>query len=152
MFHAHVTDAQNVLELGVNIPSVFVDRGQVEEADSNRAHKTHKLAAFKDVEDEIFKKHGDGLEEQCIHGGNPQQVKLPFMVEKQIKKWSVDLFMNEDDELTEEVTSVAAPDSGVSVMCHNFFVLTVTLCAVEKYHIKKKASCDFLALLHAITM
>ena len=46
--------------------------------------------------------------------GNPQQVKLPFMVEKQVKKWSVDLFMNDDDGFTEEVTSVAVADSGVS--------------------------------------
>ena len=99
-----------MLELGVNI---FVDRGWVEEADSNLAHNTHKLTAFKDVEDEIFKKYGDGSEEQHIHGGDPQQVKLLFMVENQIKKWSVDLFMNAD-EFTEEVTSVAVPDSGVS--------------------------------------
>ena len=28
MFH-HVTDMENVLELRVNIPAVFVDRGQV---------------------------------------------------------------------------------------------------------------------------
>ena len=45
--------------------------------------------------------------------GEPQQVKQPFMVEKQIKKWSVDLFMNDHDEFMEEVTSVAVPDSGV---------------------------------------
>ena len=56
MFHPHVTDAQNMLELGVNIPAVFGDRGWVEEADSNLAHNTHKLTAFKDVEDEFQKK------------------------------------------------------------------------------------------------
>ena len=55
MFHPCVTDAQNVLELGVNIPAVFVDRGWVEEDDYNLVHNTHKLTAFKDVEDEIFK-------------------------------------------------------------------------------------------------
>ena len=49
------TDVQNVLELGVNIPAVFVDRGWVEEAHSNLAHNTHKLTAFKDAEDEISK-------------------------------------------------------------------------------------------------
>ena len=63
------------------------------------------------MEDEIFEKHGDGFEDQCIHGG---KVKLPFMLENQIKKWSVDLIMNDDDEFTEEVTSVAVHDSGVS--------------------------------------
>ena len=51
-----------------SIFAFFVDRGWVEEADSNLAHNTHKLPAFKDVEDEIFRNHGDGLEEQCIHG------------------------------------------------------------------------------------
>ena len=105
-----------------HVPAVYVDRGRVEEADSNFAHNTPKLTAFKDVEDEIFKKHGDGSKEQHIHGGNPQQVKLPFMGEKQIKKWSVDLFMNDDDEFTEEVTSVAVPDSGVSEKCATIFI------------------------------
>ena len=56
-----------------------------------------------------------------LWGRNPQQVKLPFMVEKQIKKWSVDLFMNDDDEFTEEVTSVAVSDSGVSDNVPQFF-------------------------------
>ena len=96
-----------------------MDGGWVEETDSNLAHNTHKLTAFKDVEDEIFKKHGDGLEEQSIHGGNPQQVKLPFMMEKQIKKWSVDLFMNDDDEFTEEVLLHLTLE--YQKMCHNFF-------------------------------
>ena len=77
MFHPHVTDAQNVLELGVNIPAVFVYRGQVEEADSSLAHNTNKLTACKDVKDEIFKTHGDGLEEQCIHGGTHNKSSYP---------------------------------------------------------------------------
>ena len=54
MFHTFVTDAHNMLELGVNIPAVFVDRGWVEEADSNLTHNTDKLTVFKDVDDEIF--------------------------------------------------------------------------------------------------
>ena len=91
-----------------------MNRGQVEEAHSNLAHNAHNLTPFKDVKDEIFKKHGDGSEEQHIHGGNPQQVRLPFMVEKQIKKLSVDLFRNDDDVYTEYVTSVDTHDSGVS--------------------------------------
>ena len=60
--------------------------------------------------------------------------------------------MNDDDEFIEEVSSVAVPDSGVSESVPQFFVLTVMLLAVEKCHNKKKASCDFLALLHAVTM
>ena len=111
-----------MLGLELNIPAVFVDRGWVEEADSNLTHNTNKLTAFKDVEDEILKNHGDGTKEQYIHGGTHTQ--------NQIKKWSVDLFlMNDDDEVTEEVTSVAVPDSsGVSEnMTQFFWVLTVTL-------------------------
>ena len=90
------------------------------------------------MEDEIFEKHGDGSEEQHICGGNPQQDKLLFMVEKQIKKWSVDLCMNDDDEFMEEVTSVAAPDIGVCENVTKFFVLTDTLLAVENTHTQKE--------------
>ena len=72
-----VTDGQNVLELGVNIPAVFADRGLVQEADSNLAHNTHKLTAFKDLEDEIFEKHADGLEEQCIHSETHNKSSYP---------------------------------------------------------------------------
>ena len=43
------------------------------------------------------------------------------MVEKQIKEWSIDLFMNDDDEFTEEVTSVAVSDSGVHEYVSQFF-------------------------------
>ena len=69
MFNPVVTGTQNVQDLRVNyIPAVFMDRGQVEEADSNLAHNTHKLTVFKDVEDEIFKRHGDGSEELHILG------------------------------------------------------------------------------------
>ena len=121
MLHPHVTDAQNVLELGVNTPAVFVDRGWVEEADSNLAHNTHKPAAFKDVDDEIFKNHGDDLEEQCICGGNPQQVKLPFMVEKQVKKWSVDLFMNMMMNLQKKSQVLLWLTVEYQKMCHNVF-------------------------------
>ena len=101
MFDPHVTDVQNVLELGVNILAVFVDRGWVEEADSNLAHNTHKLTAFKDVEDEIFKTHVMAQENSAFVGETHNKPSYPFMVEKQIKKWSVDLFMNDDDEFTE---------------------------------------------------
>ena len=44
--------------------------------------------------------------------------------------------MSDDDEFTEEVTSTAVPDSGVSQNVPQFFVLTVTLLAVEKCHKK----------------
>ena len=60
------------------------------------------------------------------------------MVEKQNKKWSVDLCMNDDDEFMEEVTSVAAPDSGVCENVTPFFVLTATLLAVENTHTQKE--------------
>ena len=51
MCHPCVTDTQNMLELRVSIPIVFVDRGWVDEADSNLICNTHKLTAFKDVKD-----------------------------------------------------------------------------------------------------
>ena len=43
------------------------------------------------------------------------------MVEKQIKKWTVDLFMDDDEELMKEVTSVAAHNNGVTENKPQFF-------------------------------
>ena len=65
------------------------------------------------------------------------------MVEKQIKEWSIDLFMNDDDEFTEEVTSVAVSDSGVYKYVSQFFMVTVMLLAVEKHHKKGRYHVTF---------
>ena len=65
------------------------------------------------------------------------------MVGKQIKKWSIDLLKNDDDEFTEEVTSVAVPDSRVSENVPQFIVLTVMLLAVEKCHKNRRHHVTF---------
>ena len=54
------------------------------------------------------------------------------------RKGLLNFLMNDDDEFMEEVTSVAAPDSGVCENVTQFFVLTVTLLAVENTHTHTK--------------
>ena len=95
------------------------------------------------MEDKIFKKHGDGAEEQYIHGGNQQPVKVPFMLEKQINKWSVDLFMNDDDEFTEEVTSVAMPDGGVLEHVSHFLCSQSHFLLLKNATKRKNVLCNF---------
>ena len=125
MFHPQVTDAQNVLELGVNIPAVFVDRGWVEETDSNLAHNTHKLTAFKDVEDEIFKKHGDGSEEQYIHMGETHnKSSYPSWWKSRSRNGLLTFLRMMMTNLQKKSQVLLHLTEEYQKLCHNFFVLT----------------------------
>ena len=128
-----VNDDGSELHVAFVVPSFFTHDRRFELADAAIQHNTHKLTAFRDIHENIIEKHGDGSEEEPILG-DPQKVRLPFVVKRKIRKWEIQTFENDDKDFFQYMQEIQ----------QHYFVLSVTLLSVEKRYKKKEGISNFL--------
>ena len=125
-FRPKVNDAGDELHVGFVVPSFFAQDHRILLADQAIRHNTHKMTAFRDVRQAIIAKHGDGSDEEPLLG-EPQKVQLPFIVEREIRKWEMQTFANDNEDFLQHMQEIQ----------QFYFVLTVTMLSVEKRYKKK---------------
>lgn len=124
-----VSEDGKELHVGIVVPAFFIEDRRLELADTQIRHNTHKMTAFRDVRQALVSKNGDGGDEEPLLG-DPQKIQLPFTVEREIRKWEVQTFENDDDEFFVYMQEAQ----------QHFFVLSVTLLSVEKRYKKKEGN------------
>ncbi|CAB9515431.1 hypothetical protein SEMRO_715_G191750.1 [Seminavis robusta] len=128
-YRPSVAEGGNQFRLSTIIPELFVGTGRVKMSNRQRDRKFNnrsaKMVAFNKSAGEVT----DKLErEDPIVADNAQVVQLPFEVESQIRRWKLETFEFENDELTQLMEGAH----------QSVFVLTVELVGVKR--IAKKHS------------